>query len=261
VAADVPRSLIIIPDLHIPWHHARGVAALIEFCYDRRPQMAVQLGDAYDMYSASSYAKKHSRMRGHGGTLFEEAQSGTGFWLNLLASCDSVHYIPGNHEDRLHRNIVEANPALAGHPALELPSVLLLPQGVNTHPVGTKLRVGNIIICHGDQLLGRLDRRTHPALDVLRKYPNQHTVFGHTHKIATAGQVVYNYDRPRTFAAWNIGWLGDHTQVEYETDPLWRLGFAYVEFWSDGDGRQRFTFYQIEMVDGRFSWGGKVYGD
>jgi hypothetical protein len=171
-----------------------------------------------------------------------------------------VDFLPGNHEERLHRNVVEANPALHEHPALELANILQLPAGVRCHPYGHKLRVGNLVLCHGDKLLNNLERRKHGAAAVLAKYPNQHTIYGHTHRIESYGNVVYNDDRPRTFTAWNVGWLGDYRQADYVEDPSWRQGFAFVEFWRDPEGRERFTFQQLEFVDGRFSWGGKVYG-
>lgn len=247
-----PRTLIVIPDIHFPYEDKRAVQALIEFCYDKRPDRAVQLGDAYDFYSVSNFPKKP----GVETSIYADALSGLGFWRNLIETCGRVDFLPGNHEERIEKQVWANHPSLASHPAVSLRNILMLPEQVVVHPYGAKLVVEDILICHGDNLKGQ--RSKYPAANVLANYPNQHTVFGHLHRIDCAEKVVFNYDKARTYMSRCIGWLGDQSQpaFSYAPDASWQHGFLWVEFLPDG----KFSAYQIEMFDGRFSFGGKVYG-
>lgn len=248
------KSLIVLPDIHFPYHHRRAINSVLEFCADHKPDRAVQLGDAYDFYRISSFPKT----AGAGMSIFKEVNAGKFFWASLLGSCGRVDYLPGNHEERFQKQILDANPALADHPAFNLKKLLLLPDEVHVHPYHHKLVVNNILITHGDELRGT--KAKFKAANVLANYPNQHTVFGHLHIIDLAEKVVVNYDKKRTYMSRCIGWLGDQNQeaFKYAPDAPWQLGFLWVEFY--GSNNQLFTAHQIEMQDGRFSFGGKVYG-
>jgi predicted phosphodiesterase len=253
-----PRSLLIIPDIHVPVHHERAVDAMLEFATDVKPGMTVQLGDFYDVYGISSFLKHPKRMREKGGTLHEEAQAGRSIWLALLDASDDVRFLPGNHEFRVEREIVCNNPALFEHPALDLRGMFEIPDAVKVYPYDTKLKVGNINISHGHKLRGSLNK--YSAANVLANYPNEVNVYGHGHRIDGCERTVYNADRPRYYGAFQIGWLGDYTKAEYTVDPNWQLGFMYVEFWQDDEGRTRFTPHQIRAVDGAFMFAGRRYG-
>jgi predicted phosphodiesterase len=246
------KSLVVIPDIHFPYEDKRAVKTLLQFCKDVKPTRAVQLGDAYDCYNLTTFPKRY----GVGGPMLAEANAGKAFWEELIASCGQVDYLPGNHEERIQKRLEELVPSLIGHPALELSNLLLLPKKVRVHPYHTRLRVGNMIITHGDNLKGT--KAMHAAANVLKHYGNQHTVFGHLHRIEYAAKVQYNYDRTREYTARTIGWLGNEKAraFEYATDPGWQHGFLYVEFF----GEDRFSAYQITLVDGKFMFKGKLYG-
>lgn len=254
-----PKDLVIIPDIHFPYHHAAAVEAVLEFIRDTKPEAAVQLGDAFDFYGVSIYPKKPAKMRDGGARLIDEVKVGKPFFREVVRIVKEVHYLPGNHEERIQRNVVQAYPALDGLPAFDLPSLLELPPEVKCHGYGVKLRIGNLTVTHGDKLRRGRFLPKYPAAMILAKYPDMNLAIGHTHKIDRASNTIYYADGRRHFAARYIGWLGDASKIDYEDDPDYQLGFAYVEFWRE-NGKIRHTFHQIEMVDGCFSWNGKVYG-
>lgn len=258
VAEDSPDSLVILPDIHFPYEDPNAVSAVLEFISDVKPQKAVQIGDALDFYGISVYPKTPGRV-GAGHRLIDEVRSARPFWDQLERDCGEVEFLPGNHEERLYRNVIGQYHALDGLPGLELRNVLDLPESIKCHGFGVKLRIGNLTLTHGDKIRRGRFVPKYAAASVLAKYPNMNLVAGHTHIIDVARQVVHYHDGPHQYVMRYIGWLGDAAQIEYESDPSYQQGFAYVEFWKAGD-KVRHTFNQIEIVNGQFKYGGKVYG-
>ena len=259
VEGQVPRDLLLIPDCHFPVHDQKCIEAVMEFIADRKPNHIVQIGDFYDAHALMRFAPEFRRVRGYGGTLWEEALSGQPFWKHCVKHAGKVDFLPGNHEERLQRWTNE-HPGFHDHPAMELSKIFGIPEGVNVHNFGAKLRIGNIVVCHGDNLRKGRGTPMYLAANILKKYPNQHTFFGHWHRLDVYHSTVYGLDqRAKSFMAVCMGWLGDVAQATYVADPDWMHAFVYLEFWTDA-GKTRFTPHIIRLVDGAFSWSGKIYG-
>lgn len=253
-----PASLTIIPDIHFPTHSPTALAAVIAFLRDIKPERVVQLGDAYDMYSISSFPRAPERVFSFGATIHQEVQSAKEFWTELLGISKSVDFLPGNHEQRIER-LIQANIGLFGHPNFELRSILEIPEAIVVHDYGAKLRIGNCVITHGDRLLNVKGAPIYLAKKVLEKYPHQNTFLGHFHTIDIRRSVTYDvYDQAATHMAACIGHLSDTKKQTYISDPNWMHGFAHLEFWQEG-GKDRFTVHIIEIVNGSFMFAGQKY--
>lgn len=257
VEDQVPRTLLIVPDCHFPVQDQHAIDAVMEFIADQKPDQIVQLGDFYDANSLATFASEARRVRNFGGTLAEEAKAGRPFWEHCIANSPKVDFIIGNHEARLQRWTNE-HIAFDGHPAMDFRTIFDIPDAVRIHGSGAKLRIGNIVIAHGDKL--RKGGGMYLAANILKKMPMQNTFLGHFHRVDIAYSVVYGLDqRPKTFMAACLGWLGDVQQATYISDPNWAQAIAYIEFWTD-NRKTRFTPHILHIVDGAFAFGGKVYG-
>lgn len=253
-----PKNLLILPDIHVPVHSRVALSAVMAFIRDVKPQRIVQLGDFVDFYSISSFNKEPERLFNFGGTIHQEVQATKVIWNELLANSEQVDFIPGNHEQRLER-LIQANIGLYDHPALELRSILEVPEKVVVHDYNTKLRIGNTVISHGDKLLNVKQAPMYLAKRVLDKYPHQNSFYGHYHCLDVYRGVTYDvYDQPTTHMSACLGHLADTKRQTYVTDPKWCHGFGFLEFWREGN-KDRFTAHILEIINGAFSFGGKVY--
>lgn len=249
----VPVRLIADGDLHYPIHDPRVTAAKMAFARDFQPDCWVNVGDLYDFWSASSHDKEPERWLAPGGRLQEEFDSAQDYWKEVCSIARDVHFIPGNHENRLQR-LVLANPGLFRLRAFDWQRLAEIPEKVNVHNYGAYLEVGGITFEHGDRMGGRFGVIHAAQWAVVNRQRN--TIFGHTHR----HQMVHRTKSDgSTIFALNQGHGSDVSKQKYAGPmPDWQHGFTAVEFWTEG-GKPRFSVHPIVVVNGRFSFGGKIY--
>lgn len=257
--ADNPGSTLVISDIHVPIHDERALASVIAFARDKRPEVIVINGDLLDCWLISSHDKEVDRLFDPGARLQEEFDTARPILEALCATAKRVHFIPGNHENRIGR-LVRANPGLFGLRALEWKALAGFPDKITVHQYGTRLRVGLVNFVHGDRLGGgRFGPPKHAASWVLDNQGNRSVVFGHTHRLESRFKTVWDEaGRPHQYVAINGGHLSDVSKQKYVSEPNWQHGFVFIEGWSQG-GKPRFTPSTVPIVDGRFSFDGKVY--
>lgn len=254
-AEDAPRNCLVIPDVHVPYHHEQAVRSMLNFAAHHKPDLAVQVGDFYDTYGISSYPKRPPKLPAR---LTDETKAGRKLWLEITRHCKRVKYIRGNHEERIEANVVQTFPALYGTPSMEPRNLFDIPPEVEIYSGDTKLKIGNVVICHGHKLKGSHLGRKHLAAGYASDYPCQNMIVGHHHRHTAHWQMVHHHDGPHIYRVNTLGWLGDPAQIEYANDPSYMHGFGWLEFWKEG-GKVRHNYYQIEIIGGRCKFGGKVF--
>lgn len=248
-----PVRMICDGDLHYPIHDPRVTAAKFKFAQDFKPDAWVNLGDLYDFWPISAHEKHPERWLEKGGRLQEEFDSATDYWDEVTRIAKHVHFIPGNHENRLQR-LIMANPGLFKLRAFDWVRLADIPASVNVHDYGAFLEIGGITFEHGDRLGGRFGVVLAAQWALVNRGRN--TIFGHTHR----SELKYRTksDGNIIFAA-NQGHGSDVSKQKYAGPvPNWQHGFTAIEFWTEG-GQPRFTVHPITIVNGRFSFGGRVY--
>ena len=252
----LPNFTVAASDVHFPIHDQRALDGMLNLAIDLGAQHGLFPGDLYDLYALSKYSQEASRARGPDYTLQEEIDSAKPWWRNVCEIFERADYFPGNHEKRL-QSFIDNNHALHGLESLKLKHVLQIPDSVNVHDFRTRIDMGPLAIEHGDELRGSGTK--HSTASVLSNYPDQDTIYGHTHRLQISRRTAWCHGVPRKRMALSLGHMSRTENHLYASYPDWQQGFAVLEWYRTPDGEPRFNEHLIQVEDGRFSFGGKLY--
>jgi predicted phosphodiesterase len=247
---------VVISDVHHGIQDDKSLELMVRCSEDFGVQKAIQVGDFWDCYSISRHDKQADRIRGKNFTLADEARESKPL-MDWMATRElGATIIPGNHEDRVF--FLENN-NLGLHNSLDLRNIFGVPSTISILPQYGRIVAGSLVIEHGHKLRRPLGRTV--TSNVLADYPDQTTIFGHTHKIQESRHTTMDkFRRPRTRMALTIGHLSQsELHFHYAPDANWQQGFALIEFWRGRGGKLRYTIYPVEIHDHEFSFNGKVY--
>lgn len=243
-----PGDSYLVPgDIHFPVHDPAAVDAMVSWFegHYRAPHHrrgVVFQGDTLDCWGSSRYPKAARRLHNQS-RLADEVRAARPLLEWAGDQPLRATMILGNHEDRLNE-LLDGHPELHGASGASFGALT----GLDTVPGLEILGHGDwvclgdaVAICHGDA-----DRFPRKAAAVAAKYPDQVTLWGHTHHAEAYYLTVYGVDgRPHVRGAVNVGHLSLVEEQEYTADPNWQQGFAVVEFFGDrGDGR---PFFRVEQ--------------
>lgn len=222
---------ILLPDIHIPIHHVKAVAAVLEFIGQMDPDEVHQQGDLLDAASVSRWAR--GTINEKNGSLQRELDALDKFWEQLRAVYGGkVSLIEdANHDRRIQMYAESQAHAFAGLRALDTKTLFHLDKyDVQLAKAPYKIAPG-VISIHGTHV------RAQPGASVLAemdKYDSS-VVMGHVHRAA----VVY---RPRGAAGTRAprfglegGCLIDARKADYlgsGSPNNWQLGISLL--WIDG---------------------------
>lgn len=251
----------LIPgDIHFPIHDPGAVTAMWSWFVahyagvqpngPKYRRGCLLQGDTIDSHSISRFPKKPERLAAFP-SLAHEARAARPFLKRAGALENGVIYVPGNHEDWL-ADLLMNNPGLQGTPGTKWETLTGLDDidGITWLPYGTWVALGDLVaVCHGDPS----DFPKKPHL-VTNKYPDQFTIFGHTHRAATHYRTIYDSSgSPATRGAMNVGTLSQ--VAEYTSDPDHQQAFGVVEFFGNrGNGKPFFRAdlrHIVKSKDGR----------
>jgi hypothetical protein len=159
-------------------------------------------------------------------------------------------WLTGNHEDWLYQ-MIEEQPELEG--LLDFAEYLKLTErGYEVKEQGGHYKHGHLKYIHGDVLSGG---QTAPrkALDLFV----ESLVFGHFHAFASATKMLPQSAKYR-WQSWATGCVGKLNASYLKNKPTgWMNGFNITEFY----GRSgHFNHFPVTVFNGRFAYGGKLYG-
>jgi predicted phosphodiesterase len=89
--------VLVLPDIHAPYHHAQMLADVIE--QEKDADLCVLMGDLSDSYALSRYDKSHRA------PVDEEIAAVVAILETLSATFPQVKLIRGNHDARLERQL------------------------------------------------------------------------------------------------------------------------------------------------------------
>jgi predicted phosphodiesterase len=216
-------------DIHFGIEDKPALEAMLDCWEYEGVTKAILGGDIFDCYSLSRYDHVPYPKR-EVYNVEDEAKRAGWFWARLKSLGCEVHFLPGNHEDRIY-SLEKNNPGLVN--SVSVRDMLRIPEWVQVHPQNGRLLAGDLVIEHGHKLPGSLS--TNGAAKVLRDHPYQTTVYGHTHRVESKMHTVHMPGgEPRVFGAYSIGHLSiaEH-HIDYSPDASWQTGFALIH-WREG---------------------------
>lgn len=178
---------IIEPDRHFPFEDKKFSKLVYKLIDHYKPDGFINLGDAHDFWQISSYDKDPARK--------DCLKDDIALVANHLDHIESrmrpgtvIHFLEGNHEDRLRRYVWRHARALQSI-VPSLPEALDF-KGRNArgkcrvlwHPldVWNHLRIGNTVLHHGEFY------SESTAVNNLRKYRGCNFIQGHNHRVQYA---------------------------------------------------------------------------
>ncbi|MHA1813372.1 MAG: metallophosphoesterase [Candidatus Thorarchaeota archaeon] len=202
-------------DGHVPYHNEVNVKRVTGYVQDAQPDTLVLGGDWLDCYLLMKFRRDPSRIN----TIQDEIDMAAEILRPMVAASGEIHYIMGNHEERLQKFLWE-NPGLYNCRSLALPSLFAeagLP-GMKFHD--NFVQVGEVLYIHGERY------GVHPAWNVMKNdFTRGITVQGHAHRPEMKAWTSYN-----NYAEVHVcGHLSDREQVDYQKFPSWRAGFIIAE--------------------------------
>jgi len=237
------QKILVVSDVHSIFQDRSAVQAMMRVGNVFKPDQIIQIGDLLDCYSLSKYDKNPKRMA----SLTKEASS-VRYLIDWMTSTTKqpVHYLWGNHENRIQKTMLHNLSALHEHyQSLLNEDILHLPSTWITHQYGDVYRIGKLGFTHGDII--RTDGGA-SALAQRRKLGGS-IIMGHGHRLAQ----TYFTDSLGQYTAVECGHLSK-SKHDYGLGPNnWQQGFcvAYVE--PSGN----FTVDLVPVRKGKAWWRGE----
>lgn len=193
----MPLPILAIGDTHLPWGHGPSLKKVIQLAELIKPKIIVQIGDLYDLYAYSRFARSHNVFTPQQETTLGRKQA-EAFWkaLQRAAPKASCHQLLGNHDERLVRKAMTNFPEILH--LLERTGLWQFDGVLTQTAERDELMLGDICVLHGYRQHG----------DHV-KYNQQSTILGHTH----LGGVVYHRLRGKTIWELNCGHLANEHAV------------------------------------------------
>ncbi len=198
---------LLVGDTHFPWCSHELLNRILDKIDLMQPDLVVQMGDLYDFYSFSRYARTQNLI-----TPKAEIINGRGeaeaFWEAVRAAAPKARRLQllGNHDDRIFSLVGNKAPELdAVLEALDVMSLWRF-DGVETQK-SSKDEVTIEGLDRGAPVM--LHHGHYSALGQHVRYNQMSTAVGHSHH----GGVVYHRLRGKTIWELNSGYIADQKSL------------------------------------------------
>lgn len=233
-----PGKTLVLSDVHIPYHDPRAIEMVLRHAEEENVNAIVILGDLIDFYKVSVFRKKPGKK-----DVNEELIIARAFLLDLRKRFPGakIHYLFGNHEERIENYILSNAPELHGILENIIPEKLKLSElEIEYHD--RPFKIGHLWYLHGHEK-GRGGNPEY-ITNVIWKYVHDNFICGHFHREQSK---VFSHITRKRFQGACIGWLGDPQYIEYQKIKTDIQGFAIVE----NDSSGYFKIYTKKIIEGR----------
>lgn len=250
------EMLVVAYDLHFPKVNWPTWDAMMEFLGENEVEGFLFGGDQFHNDPISHHTKGKPLLREVGAYKKEEKK----FIEKILDPLDGIlgqaekFWIIGNHDDWEDEMITE-QPELDG---IQRKYTLGLEErGWEIIPFGEHKKMGKLTFTHGDAATGIGNQASlYHAKKMVEMYCGN-LVYGHMHSPQSYTKVL-PFDSSEKWMSYCMPTLGDTNPKYLENRPTaWLNGFGIVEFQEGGN----FNVYPVIVTKGKFSYGGKTYGD
>lgn len=252
------RRAVAVYDLHYPQYHKPTVNAVLDFVGDNKPDVFIFGGDQFH-FDCISHHTKHTPIFRTRRSYLNDIEGFDRLILTPLeaklgAKCEKV-WIIGNHED-WEQDLVNEQPELEGaigHVRL----LRLVERGWTIIPLGHAYKLGKLNVIHGETLTGIGNQAgMYPSRKAVELYAGN-VLAGHTHAPQSFTKVspVEHTNK----------WQGYISPIAGAVNPsylrnrptAWLNGFNIIEVIDN----KQFHYVPVIIVNGMFSYGGKIYGE
>ena len=237
------HRVLILADLHIPYHDKEALVAAIKHAKKRgNIDAIVLLGDVLDFYALSSW-QKDPRKRDFGLEL--DMSYDTLDAIRQLFPDIPIYYKEGNHEERAWRYMAVKAPELIGMKCLSLEAMIKADHfklGVITEK--RIIKMGHLHLVHGHEFWRGIFSPVNPARGLYLR-GKENALCAHWHQSSYHPEKSMADD---VTACWSIGCLCD-LHPDYSPINKWNHGFCIVDLETNGQ------FY----VDNKTIIRGEVY--
>lgn len=234
-------KVVQINDVHVPYQDNKTLKSVYSFLEDFKPDQLVIAGDFLDFYELSTFDKNPDRQN----HIQDELDESYKILKQFKELCPEIHFIKGNHEDRLRRFLWK-NPQLASLKVLELSKLLCLDLlEIEYHEdeyILNEFRFHHGTVVRGES--GASAKAEHI------KYGSSSSA-GHTHRLGT----YYKTDARGTTASFENGCLCDLRPEYVKGIPNWQQALS-VFYFDDN----RYFCQQVPIVNHKFIYNEKLYG-
>jgi len=244
------RTVIVLPDLHVPLHNRKALKAVEAFMAEAKPSDIIYLGDFMDLGVISHWNTDRRRFL-ETKRLLSDYNFGNEILDKHQALCPEANfvYFKGNHEAWVD-DLVDKQPQYEGIVEVEV-NLKLKERGFVVVPFNRTFRIGKLLFLHG-----HYQNRYHSQKTV-SSY-GKSIIYGHCHDFQSFTHVS-PVDARDFHIAWCIGTLGDLNPDYLKNKPNnWVTGFAvcYID-----EATGKFNVYPIVITGGKFIYAGRQYGD
>ncbi len=189
------KRVVIFGDTHFPFHDKKALVSGLDIVSELKPDMIIQMGDLYDMFSYSKYARGMNLITPQDECI-QGRQAAELFWKEARKRNPKGRHIQltGNHDERVVKNALYKSPENE-HIAKSYLDGLMSFNGVETvNDTKEEFFYDGVCYQHGFRKFGE-----HSVFNQMN------TVCGHSHR----GALQFNENIHGTFFELNAGWLGD----------------------------------------------------
>ena len=169
------KRIVVVPDLQLPGHDKKAVAALSQFIEEYCPDQVVCVGDLIDMPQISQWTK------GGAGEHTRDLHKHRNMAIEVIDMLKIDVISRANHEDRLFKSISSRLPGLLDLPELQIEEFLGLNERGITYAKQPYLLGANTYLMHGDE--GTQSSTSGMTAKNLSTRIGASVVIGHTHKL------------------------------------------------------------------------------
>jgi predicted phosphodiesterase len=198
------KKILVVGDMHAPFACTKTLSKIYEIAKDEKPDFIVQLGDLYDFFCFSRYARSMDWML-PGEELAEGRAQAEEFWKTIKKAAPKAQcfQILGNHDERPVKRVLEKAPELEAiakvHDYFKFPGVRTLKDARE------ELVIGDILFHHG-YLSGKGQHKRKNGM----KFVGGHSHLGYVDYEVLAGKVLWEL---------NAGYVGDPTSPVFAYTP------------------------------------------
>lgn len=237
-----PARVLVLSDVHVPYHDAEALKLAVEYGIERRADMVLLNGDLADFFTLSFW-EKNPEERDFPGEV--EKVREVLRELRRLFPRKRIIFKHGNHEERFDRYMRVKAPELLGIADFTMEKLFGL-EALGIESVSRKrpIRLGDLNVIHGHEYRFAISNPVNPARGLFLR-AKAFAMCGHFH------QSSYHTEKTveqKVIATWSTGCLCD-LHPEYAVMNNWCHGFAFVDLAASG----KFN------VENRVIRNGKVY--
>lgn len=251
------KRYVVAADVHFPKVNWPTFEAMLELIKDIKPDGFIFQGDQFDNAEISHHNANKPLYKERRSFLKNQEDFDENLLKPLEAAlpkgCEKT-WIIGNH-DHWEFQFIESHPELEGI-VDRVAALNLKGRGWEIIPLGHPKVLGELNVIHGEILTGIGNQAgVYPSRKAVELYAGN-VLAAHTHAPQSFTKIS-PVDHKKKHMAWIAPIVGDTNPAYLQNRPTaWLTGFTVIEMRDKG----LFNLYPVIVIDGKCSYGGKIYG-